>query len=460
LVELNLNQVAEKTGGEILQGSLSTLFRTFNIDSRLTRQGELFFALIAQRNGHAYVSDALQKGAAGAVISQKITPPDSEVALLMVNDTLLALQNLAQKVLSSHKAKIVGITGSIGKTTTKEFAASLLSKRFNVHKSEGNYNNHIGLPLSILRLEDTHTIAVLEMGMSAPGEISRLTKIAPPDIAVITNIHPVHLEFFKDIEQIAKAKKEILDGLKPGGTAILNGDDPLVKRISQDWKGPRLFFGLSKSCEIRATNIRRMGIQGLSLDLSYENKKERIHFPHFYTSFLYNFLAAVGVAQAFSTPSEHLLQQIQTLRSFAMRGKMYQLKNNITLIDDSYNSNPAALEYALKDLSELPAKRKVAVLGDMLELGEQEVRYHIRAGEQVKDYNIDVLVTVGTLSRHMAEGALKSGMKEDSIFSFSDSEETADHIESLLRVGDLVLVKGSRGIKTDKIVKRLGKKGN
>ena len=460
MVELNLNQVAEKTGGEILQGSLSTLFRSFNIDSRLTRQGELFFALIAQRNGHAYVSDAVQKGAAGAVISQKIAPPNSDVALLMVNDTLLALQNLAQKVLSNHKARIVGITGSIGKTTTKEFAASLLSKSFNVLKSEGNYNNHIGLPLSILRLEDTHTIAVLEMGMSAPGEISRLTQIAPPDIAVITNIHPVHLEFFKDIEQIAKEKKEILNGLKQGGAAILNGDDPLVKKISADWKGAKLFFGLSKGCEIRATNIHRRGIRGLSLDLFYEDKKERIHFPFFYTSFLYNFLAAVGVARAFSTPKEDLLHQIQTLRSFAMRGKMYPLENNITLIDDSYNSNPVALESALKDLSELPAKRKVAVLGDMLELGKQEVRYHIRAGEQVKANNCDILITVGPLSQHMAEGALKSGMNADSILSFSDSEETADHIELLLRAGDLVLVKGSRGMRTDKIVKRLRNKGN
>lgn len=460
MVELNLNQVAEKTGGEVIQGSFSTSFHTFNIDSRLTQPGELFFALIAQRNGHAYVSDALQKGAAGAVISQKITPPDSNIALLMVDDTLMALQNLAQQVLSSHRAHVVGITGSIGKTTTKEFAASLLSKRFNVLKSEGNYNNHIGLPLSILKLEDAHTIAVLEMGMSAPGEISRLTQIAPPDIAVITNIHPVHLEFFRDIEQIAKAKKEILDGLKPGGTAILNGDDPLVKKISEDWKGPRLFFGLSKSCEIRAANVRRMGTQGLSLDLFCQDKKDRIHFPHFYTSFLYNFLAAVGVAQALSTPPEDFLQQIQTLGSFTMRGKMYHLKNNITLIDDSYNSNPAALESALKDLSELPAKRKVAVLGDMLELGEQEVRYHVRAGERVKAHNCDVLVTVGPLSRYMAEGALKSGMKEDSIFSFSDSEETADHIESLLREGDMVLIKGSRGMKTDKIVKRLEKKGN
>jgi len=459
LVELYLNEIAQKTGGEILQGSLSTLFHTFNIDSRRTQQGELFFALIAQRNGHVYVSDAVQKGAAGAVISQKITPPNSDVALIMVTDTLLALQKLAQKVLSSHKARIVGITGSIGKTTTKEFAASLLSKSFKVLKSEGNFNNHIGLPLSILRLRDTHTIAVLEMGMSAPGEISRLTQIAPPDIAVITNIHPVHLEFLNNIEQVAEAKKEILDGLKPGGIAILNGDDPWIKKISKSWKGAKLFFGLSESCEIRATNIQRMGIQGFSFDLLYKNKIERIHFPYFYTSFLYNFLAAVGVAQAFSTPPQDLLQQVQTLRSFEMRGKIYQLENDITLIDDSYNSNPIALESSLKDLSGLPAKRKVAVLGDMLEMGKQKVRYHIRAGEQVKAHNWDILVTVGHLSRHMAEGALKSGMRKDCIFSFSDSEETADHIIPLLKAGDLVLVKGSRGMKTEKIVKKLKKKG-
>ncbi|MDH5744491.1 MAG: UDP-N-acetylmuramoyl-tripeptide--D-alanyl-D-alanine ligase, partial [Candidatus Aminicenantes bacterium] len=366
---------------------------------------------------------------------------------------------LAQKVLSTHKARVVGITGSIGKTTTKEYAASLLSKSFKVLKSEGNFNNHIGLPLSILRLQETHTIAVFEMGTSAPGEISQLIQIAPPDIAVITNINPVHLEFFNDIEKIAHAKKEILDGLKPGGTAVFNGDDPWVRKISKTWKGAKLFFGLSQDCEIRASDIKRMGIQGLSLELFYGDRKDRIHFPFFYTSFLYNFLAAVGVAYAFSTPVEDLLQQIQTLRPFPMRGELHRLKNDIILIDDSYNSNPVALESVLKDLAELPAKRRVAVLGDMLELGKQEVDYHIQAGKQVKDKNWNVLVTVGPLSRHMGEGALFAGMRKDHVFSFSNSEEAAEHIESLLKAGDLVLVKGSRGMKTDKIAERLKKKG-
>jgi len=459
LVELYLTEIAEKTGGKVLQGSPSALFRTFNIDSRLSRPGDLFFALIAQRDGHGYISDAVQKGASGAVISQNIAPPNPDVALIMVSDTLQALQNLAQKVLSTHTARVVGITGSIGKTTTKEYAASLLSKSFKVLKSEKNFNNHIGLPLSILRLQESHTIAVLEMGMSAPGEISQLTQIAPPDIAVITNINPVHLEFFKDIEEIAKAKKEILDGLKPAGTAVLNGDDPLVRKIGKTWRGAKLFFGLSQDCEIRASNIKRMGFQGLSLDLFYGDRKDRIHFPFFYTSFLYNFLAAVGVAYAFSTPVEDLLQQIQTLRFFPMRGELHRLKNDIILIDDSYNSNPAALESVLKDLAELPAKRKVAILGDMLELGKQEVDYHLQAGKQVKDKNWDILVTIGPLSRHMAEGALFAGMRKEHVFSFGDSKEAAENIGSLLKAGDLVLVKGSRGMKTDKVIERLRKKG-
>ncbi len=458
MVELYLNEIVEKTGGKILQGSPSALFRGFTIDSRLSQPGDLFFALIAQRDGHVYISDAVQKGASGAVISQKITAPNPDIALIMVSDTLRALQKLAQNVLSTHKARVVGITGSIGKTTTKEYAASLLSKSFKVLKSEGNFNNHIGLPLSILRLQETHTIAVFEMGMSAPGEISQLIQIAPPDIAVITNINPVHLEFFNDIEKIAQAKKEILDGLKPGGTAVFNGDDPWVRKISKTWKGAKLFFGLSQDCEIRASNIKRMGIQGLSLELYYGDRKDRIHFPFFYTSFLYNFLAAVGVAYAFSTPVEDLLQQIQTLRPFPMRGEWHRLKNDIILIDDSYNSNPIALESVLKDLAELPAKRRVAVLGDMLELGKQEVDYHIQAGKQVKDKNWNVLVTVGPLSRHMGEGALFAGMRKDHIFSYSNSEEAAENIESLLKAGDLVLVKGSRGMETDIIAERLKKK--
>jgi UDP-N-acetylmuramoyl-tripeptide--D-alanyl-D-alanine ligase len=460
LVELNVNEIAEKTGGKILQGSPSVAFRIFNIDSRISRPGELFFALVAQRDGHAYIPDAEKKGATGAIISQLITPPSPNIALIQVNDTLLALQNLAKKVLDTQPVKVVGITGSIGKTTTKEFAASLLNQSFAVLKSEGNYNNHIGLPLSILRLQQKDEVAVLEMGMSATGEITRLTQIAPPDIAVITNIQPVHLEFFNTIEDIALAKKEILDGMKPNGTVVLNGDDPAVQKMAKDWKGAKLQFGLSEGCDIRAENIQRTGYQGISFDLIYGKKRGKTTIPFIYKSFLYNFLAASAAAYALSIPFTQILAQMNTLKSLPMRGEIYRLQNNIILIDDSYNSNPAALEAALKDLSELEAKRKVAVLGDMLELGEAQAPYHVKAGKQVQQNGWNLLITVGPLGHHMAEGALQAGMNNGQISSFESSEEAANHVPSLLEPGDLVLVKGSRGIKTEKIVERLKKKGN
>ena len=459
MVELNLNEIAEKTGGNILQGMPSLSFQTFNIDSRLSQPGELFFALVAQRDGHTYVADAVNKGAAGAVISQPIRPPNPEVALLQVPDTLLALQNLAENVLDTQRVKVVGITGSIGKTTAKEFAATLLGRTFRVLKSEGNYNNHIGLPLSILKLQNKHEVTVLEMGMSSAGEITRLTQIAPPDIAVITNIHPVHLEFFNSIEDIALAKKEILDGTKTNGTAVLNGDDPAVRKISEDWRGTKLFFGLTEGCDIRAENIRRSGYSGMTFNFVYGEKKGEIAIPFITTSFLSNFLAAAGIAYALSTPLADILEQSQALKPFPMRGEIFHLPDNIVLIDDSYNSNPAALESVLEDLAQLEALRKVAILGDMLELGETQTSFHQEAGKQVHRLGWDLLITIGPLSQHMAEGALEVGMNKNQIVSFENSEQAVGHVMSLLRPGDLVLVKGSRGIKTDKIVESLKKRG-
>ena len=460
MVELNLNEVAKNTGGDILQGLPSISFRTFNIDSRLTQPGELFFALKAQRDGHAYIADAAKKGAAGAVISDPVPPPNPDMALIKVPDTLLALQILAEKVLDTQPVKIVGITGSIGKTTTKEFAAALLSKNFNVLKSEGNYNNHIGLPLSILKLQKKDEVAVLEMGMSSAGEIARLVQIAPPDIAVITNIHPVHLEFFSDIAEIAQAKKEILDGINTDGTAVLNGDDPAVLKIAKDWQGSKLLFGLSEGCDIRAKNIQRAGFQELSFEFNYGEIRGRTSIPFIYESFLYNFLAASATAYALSIPFENILAQTKTLKPFPMRGEIFQLPDDILLIDDSYNSNPAALESILKDLSRLNAKRKVAILGDMLELGNTQISYHQKAGKQVQQYAWDMLITVGPLSQHMAEGAQQAGMSDTQIISFENSDEAADQVASLLEPGDLVLVKGSRGTRTDKIVESLKRRGN
>jgi UDP-N-acetylmuramoyl-tripeptide--D-alanyl-D-alanine ligase len=445
--------------GEILQGPPSLPFHKFNIDSRLSEPGELFFALIAERNGHDFIAQAADKGAAGAVISQKIIPPFNDFALIKVPNTLEALQKLAQNTLSEHPVKVVGITGSIGKTTTKEFTSALLEQRFKVLKSEGNFNNHLGLPLSVLRLREDHEIAVLEMGMSHLGEIKTLTQIASPDVAVITNVQPVHLEFMKNMANIADAKKEILEGMKLNGTAVLNGDDPWINKIANVWHGEKIFFGFSKKWDISAQCIHKTGIKGMRFELNYGERREKVVLPFFYDSILSNFLAAVAIAYTFSVPIEDICEQAALLKPIAKRGTVFLLKKDITLIDDSYNSNPAALETTLKSVAELPAKRKIAVLGDMLELGEDSVKYHISAGKQVVDNGFDILVTVGPLSEQMAEGARKTGMPQDRIHTFQDSQETAKYLISFLEHRDLILVKGSRGIKMEHIIEQLKEEG-
>jgi len=457
LAELLLNQIAENIKGKILQGSPSISFHRFNIDSRLIEPGDLFFALKGERNGHNFVSHALEKGAAGAVISKEINIPLKDFALIKVKDTLNALQELAQKLLKRLDVKVVDITGSIGKTTTKEFTFELISTTFNTLKSEGNFNNHLGLPLSILKLTKDHEVAVFELGMNSPGEIKALSQIAPPDIAVITNIKPVHLQFFKNLKEIALEKKEMLMGIRPGGVAILNGDDTNIRKFALDWKGKKIYFGLSRDCKIRAKNINKNGLKGISFDLTYGKIQEKMSIPFLYESYIYNFLAALTVAYALDIPYENISQAIKSLRSLPMRGTLYNLKNNINLIDDTYNSNPAALESALKSLADIPAKRKLAVLGDMLELGQNEEDYHIQAGKQVYKYGWDILVTVGPISRYIAQGAIASGMDKNQIFSFENSEETAEGILSIFHEGDLILVKGSRGMKTEKIVEIIKK---
>ncbi|MFB0565676.1 MAG: UDP-N-acetylmuramoyl-tripeptide--D-alanyl-D-alanine ligase [Candidatus Aminicenantaceae bacterium] len=455
--ELRLDRIAEKTKGKIIQGAPSLAFSKFNIDSRRTTEGELFFAIKARRNGHDFLTDAFKKGAAGAVISQDVPSLPKEAGVIKVKNTLQALQALARQVLREHKTRVVGITGSNGKTTTKEFASSLLAHKFRLLKSEGNYNNHLGLPLTMLKLEKKYEIAVLEMGMSGPGEIRSLTRIAPPDISVIVNINPVHLKFFKSLEDIALAKKEILEGTKKRGTAVLNKDDPLVRKIAENWEGRKVYFGLSSGCDVCARNVENKGFKGIAFKLFYGHRQEDMNFNFFYESYLYNLLAALGVAYALSLSFEEISTRISELKPFSMRGTLINLEKDIKLIDDSYNSNPKALESALKGLASLPSKRKIAVLGDMLELGESEIEYHIQAGKQVVKGGWDMLVGIGPLSRHMIKGALSSGMKRNQTYSYQSSREASDKILTLLNEGDLVLVKGSRGMRTEEIVNTLKK---
>jgi len=455
MAELSLRGIAQFVNGKIIQGDPSLKFEKFIIDSRVAEGGELFFAIKSRRNGHEFVNDAFKKGANGAVISENINIEYRDKAVILVSDTLKALQELGRKVLSIYNPRVAGITGSVGKTTVKEFSAEIVKPFFRVLKAEKNYNNHLGVPLTLLKLEKNHEVAILEMGMSSKGEIKRLTEIAPPDIAVITNINPVHLQFFSNLEEIALAKKEILEGTKQNGIAVLNFDDPLVMKMSEDFNGKKIYFGLKPEAFIRAENIKFKGFEGIEFDLIYGEEKGKVDFKLLSVSYLYDLLAALGVAYSFDIKLKDIVEIIPTLKPASMRGEIIRFKSNIIVINDSYNSNPKALEFALKDYSHLPAERKIAVLGDMLELGKDSAYFHFRAGEKVVNSGYDYLITVGKESEKMLEGALSKGMKHKNLFNFEESDQAGEFLIKFIKEGDLILVKGSRGMKMEKIINKL-----
>jgi UDP-N-acetylmuramoyl-tripeptide--D-alanyl-D-alanine ligase len=451
-MELTLNQLSLWTGGEIISGEPGIKFNHYNFDSRLTKPGELFFALKGERDGHDFVLDAWKKGAAGAVVSQPVPGLPKNFALLKVKDTLTALQTIAHKVLTLSQAKVVAITGSVGKTTTKELTAAMLASGYKVLKSEKNFNNEIGLPLTLLRLSPGDEIVVLEMAMRGPGQIKKLTEIAPPDVAVLTGIHPVHLEFFPSMEALAAAKQEILLGTKNGGKAILNGDDPWVLKMAEGWPGEKIFFGFSASCHLKARPPRPIDFEGLLVHIDLDGLSFVIKFPFFYESFVYNLLAACAVAHLFSIPVDSMAKVAQSTRPEPGRGQLIRLEPEIKLIDDTYNSNPHALKEALRSLAKLVAGRRLAVLGDMLELGPQAPFFHYEIGQKLVEWGWDFLFTIGELSQEIARGAREAGLPEKNIFCFKNNQEAAETLESILQAGDLVLVKGSRAMGLETIV--------
>jgi UDP-N-acetylmuramoyl-tripeptide--D-alanyl-D-alanine ligase len=459
MAALTLAEIARRTDGRILRGSPALTFQDFGIDSRLVRPGALFFAVRGERDGHDFVAAAAAAGAAGAVVSRPVAVADAGFGLVEVPDTVAALRNLARSVLSDIPVKVIGITGSVGKTTTKEFTAALLAAKMRVRKSEGNFNNQLGLALSVLRLEPGDEAAVLEMGMSAAGEIRALTRIAPPDVAVITNVQPVHTEFFDGLEDIALAKREILEGARPGAAAVLNADDPLVMKAGAGWKGPKVTFGLSESADVRARRVRHRGYEGLAFTLDYDGAEARVEVPFVNEAYVPNLLAAAAVCRSFGYSLDDILPRLGGLSPYAMRGVLVELPGGVRLYDDSYNSNPRALEEALRSLGALPAARKVAVLGDMLELGPGAPDYHRQAGASVARWKWDILVAVGPLARSIAEGALAAGLPPESVLSFPDSPAAAAAIGAVIRDGDLVLVKGSRGVKTEIIASAVRRRG-
>jgi UDP-N-acetylmuramoyl-tripeptide--D-alanyl-D-alanine ligase len=424
----------------------------YSIDSRTVQPGELFFAVKGERlDGHDFVDQALSRGAIAAVVRKdQLARYSNRAGLLAVGDTLVALQTLATAVRKMWGKTAIGITGSMGKTTTKEAMAHLLAIKYRVHRTKGNFNNHFGLPLGLLNLEPEYDLAVVEMGMSHPGEISALARIALPNQAVITNVAAVHLESFDSIAGIARAKYELIEALPHGGTAVLNADDEYVRQFGRDFKGKVVLFGLKPtacvSADVRAENIEVLGLEGTRFDLVSREVGQPVQSPLLGTHNVYNVLAAAAIALEHGiTPSE-IAGALPSLQPADKRGQVVQL-GNITVLYDCYNSSPKALMAAVDTLASMPARRRIVVAGEMLELGASGEQLHRECGRYIAGRKLDFLLGVRGLARPMVEAAREAGMKAEFV---ATPEEAGEWLSRESREGDVVLLKASRGVKLEK----------
>src|SRR6202521_6364595 len=383
-------------------GPLGDIAQGYSIDSRTIKQGELFFAVKGERlDGHDYVNAALEKGAAAAVVqTNQLDRYPEKTRLLAVDETLIALQTLATAVRKLWGKTLVGLTGSAGQTTTKEAVAHVLGARFRVFKSEGNLNNHFGLPLMLLKLEPEHDVAVIEMGMSHAGEIRALAKIARPEIGVVTNVAPVHLEFFDSLAGIARAKYELIESLPASGIAVLNADDDYVSQFGRDFKGKVVTYGTRAMAEVRAENIQDRGAEGSEFDVVMAGGREHARLPLVGEHNILNALAAVAVGIARGLKPSEAVCALATLAPPDKRGQVLQL-GNITVINDCYNSNPKALHAMVDALATMKAGRRIVVAGEMLELGPAAQELHRQAGQHIAEKKIDALVGVRGLAHAM-----------------------------------------------------------
>jgi len=419
----------------------------YSIDSRTVRPGELFFAVRGERlDGHDFIDQALARGAVAAVVrGDHLARYPIRAQLVAVEDTLVALQTLATAVRRMWARPLIAVTGSVGKTTTKDAIAHVLASRFRVLKSEGNFNNHFGLPLMLLKLEPEHDVAAIELGMSHAGEIAALAKIAQPEIGVVTCVAAVHLEFFNSVSDIARAKYELITSLPATGIAVLNADDEYVCQFGRDFKGKVVTFGMNPSADVRAENIEQRGSLGSGFDVIVGGYREKATLPLVGNHNISNALASVAVGiERGLTPSE-AVGALRTLAPSDKRGQVVQL-DNITIINDCYNSNPKALKAMVDALVAMPAKRRIVVAGEMLELGPSAADLHRQAGEHIAGQKIDVLLGVRGLAQEIVATA-QSRMRADFV---ATPEQAGEWLAHEARDGDVVLLKASRGVKLER----------
>jgi UDP-N-acetylmuramoyl-tripeptide--D-alanyl-D-alanine ligase len=437
---LNLQEVALAVGADTHLPPLAV--GGWSVDTRTQNPGDVYFALRGpNHDGHNFLRAAIEKGASAVVVDRAAGLPSE----LVVPDTERALQDLGAWARRKWGGKVIGVTGSAGKTTTKDAIAHLLETDLPVGKTNGNFNNHVGVPLSLLRLPDRCRAGVIEMGMNHAGEIRRLAAIAKPDIGVVTNVGYAHVEFFDSIEGIAAAKRELIEGLPPDGVAVLNADDSRVSRFREVHPGRSVTFGFSEGSDVRAEKVEygATGSRFRTLGVDFESPMSGRHA-------VMNLLAAIAVARVFQIPPERVRPAVAGFNVGNMRGER-TLHHGIVIWNDCYNSNPEAAQSMLDVLLETPAARRIAVLGEMLELGSAAEELHRQVGRYAAGRGVDLLIGVHGAARAMVEAAAQAGVEAQ---FFEDPAEAGDRARQVARSGDAILFKGSRGVKVEKALER------
>ncbi|HJX34182.1 MAG TPA: UDP-N-acetylmuramoyl-tripeptide--D-alanyl-D-alanine ligase [Desulfatiglandales bacterium] len=459
--EITAKEIIKPLNGELVSGKAGSVLTGVSTDSRKIKAGNLFLALRGERyDGHDFAQQAIEQGASGVVIEKgrkKDISADNGAAIIEVRDTLKALGDLAGWWRHEHNVLVAAITGSSGKTTTKEMTANILSLGARTIKNEGNLNNLIGLPQTLLQIGRKERRAVLEMGMNRPGEIGRLTEIADPDIGLITNVARVHLEGVGDIMGVARAKAELLERISDKSRVILYGDDDLLMKEALRFKREIITYGLRPGNEIRADKIKSLGWEGTLFDLQYHGESAAIRIKVPGRQNLFNALAAAAIALCVKESFEHIAAGLGSFEGIRGRFMPFSLPDDIILVDDTYNANPYSLRAALDSIKEIAGggRRLIVGLGEMMELGDETAMSHLEAGYMVAESGASFLFAMGDHAGEMIKGALEKGLSPERAVEAESHQDMARKIGDAVKKGDLILLKGSRKIGLEKVFQSL-----
>lgn len=455
---VTISEIIAATRGTLMFGDERLQVSGVSTDTRTLQRGELFVALSGERfDGHRFLPDAIRKGAGALLVSHKLGQ-DPKIPVICVSDTLEALGDLAMHYRDRFQGKVIAVTGSTGKTSTKDMIAALLEQNNRVLKTFGNFNNEVGLPLTIFGLKDCHDFAVVEMGMRGLGQITRLSDIAKPDIGVVTNVNETHIELLGTKEGIAEAKSELIRSLPSTGLAVLNRDNLYTWSMRDVAKCPVRSFGFDYAADVRAEEIRVVPGKGTQFQLLTSGFAGKVFLSVPGIHHVMNALAAVCAVLDYGIELIDVVSAFSDFRLTEGRTSILSLPSGVTVIDDTYNASPVSTKAALELLNDFARSgRRIAVLGDMLELGEYEEAGHMDVGRACVNAGIDMLVTVGSSSRYVREGAMQEGFAEAKAIQFQDSTHAANAILAIVEPGDTVLVKGSRGMNMEKVVEALQK---